>query len=91
MEFNHFATFSTYHMIVVFASIEDVELTLLQADEALFVKNLLTATEERFLGWTLSYIHKDVDTGVGNPSPLAGRLGEVLPWADTYRQRARLM
>lgn len=74
---------------VVFASIEDVELTLRQADETLFVENLLAATQEQFRGWVLPNIHRTIDTGIDNRYPLADRLGEVLPWADAYRERAR--
>lgn len=41
---------------VVFASIEDVELTLQATDERLFVERLQAGTEERFRGWVLPNI-----------------------------------
>lgn len=72
---------------VVFASIEDVELSLRRSDETLFVKNLLAATEEQFRGWALPGIHQDIDTGILNDYPLLDRLADVLPWTSDYGAR----
>ena len=65
---------------VVFCSIDDLESTLQRADEPLFVADLQRATEERFTGWMLPNVHRDIDTGIRKPFPLAHRLHEVLPW-----------
>jgi hypothetical protein len=69
---------------VVFASIEDVELTLQETDERLFVERLQAGTEERFRGWVLPNINQDAGTGIENPYPLGGRIAEVLPWIGDY-------
>jgi hypothetical protein len=66
---------------VVFASIEDVELTLQNADGALFELLLERATQaERFTGTTLRGLLDENERLPHKPYPLGGRIGEVIPW-----------
>jgi hypothetical protein len=74
---------------VVFASIEDIELTLQNADAPLFEELLRRATEvDRFLGWTLRGLLEEGEMLPPRPYPLGGRLGEVLPWFGEIMRRA---
>lgn len=65
---------------VVFASIEELEATLERGDETGFRNALREAATERFTGWMLPSVFREVETGVPRPYPMASRMAEVLPW-----------
>lgn len=71
---------------IVFCSIEELEQTLAGADEAQFITDLKLATEDRYFGWILPNVHRDVagEGTAARPYPFAGRLGEVLPWWNKF-------
>jgi hypothetical protein len=69
---------------IVFCSIEELEQTLAGADGAQFIADLKLPAEDRYLGWILPNVHRDVAgrEGTTRPYPFAGRLNQVLPWWD---------
>ena len=75
---------------IVFASIEDIELTLQNVDAQLFEVLLQRAkSADRFLGGTLRGLLQESEALPSRPFPLGTRLGEVLPWFDELGSRAR--
>lgn len=72
---------------VIFCPIDDLEQTLSTATEASFFRAINAATEERFQGWQLSGVHKELapEVSKNNGYPFEGRMTEVLPWWNWVR------
>lgn len=74
---------------VVFASIEDIELTVQNADGPLLEALLQrAATADRFLGSTLRGMLEQGEMLPARPYALGGRIAEVLPWFGEVLRRA---
>ncbi|MCA6111138.1 hypothetical protein [Bradyrhizobium cenepequi] len=68
---------------VVFCSIEDLEEILSETDEAGFLATLSAAAEEKFDGWLLSSVHRELVEQAGKEQSTRRfpfDLGDVLPW-----------
>jgi len=65
---------------VVFCPIEDLEDTLRHGTERSFHEAVIAAAGDRFSGWSLPNIQRELGEETKNEYPLHGRLGEVLPW-----------
>lgn len=78
---------------VLFCPIDDLEYTLNATSHASFFQTLEAIGEERFLGWGLSSMHREIapDVDMANGYPFQGRVAEVLPWWDQFGPRRRRM
>jgi hypothetical protein len=74
---------------VVFCPIDDLEETLLVATDASFFRAVDAATEERFYGWALSSVHRDIAPEIRESKtyPFENRMAEVLPWWSLFGER----
>jgi hypothetical protein len=67
---------------IVFCSIESLEIVLLKSDEASFGRLIKAAASEKYRGWMLEILSKEI-----NPERLENRefpfnLSDVLPWCS---------
>lgn len=65
---------------VVFCSVEDLEFALLHTTDEGFLDALRAATEERFIGWRLPDVRRDLSKTGSKLYPFIDRMAEVLPW-----------
>lgn len=66
---------------VAFCSIADLEHILARADEESFLRAMAAASnEQRFIGWQLRDVHRDMGNERTDPKPFPFELGQVLPW-----------
>jgi hypothetical protein len=74
---------------VLFCPIQELENTLSISDEEIFLKTLLAAREERYAGWMLWNVRKDIEKNKSARRPFPFELGAVLPWWTDIDKRAR--
>jgi hypothetical protein len=72
---------------ILFCPVEDLEGTLCHGTETSFFDALAAATGDRFAGWSLPNVQRELTGESGNKYPLHGRLGELLPWWAALEQR----
>lgn len=65
---------------IIFCSIEDAEMTLQFSTAETFFSALAAATLDKYEGWMLPSVLREVAEEVDNGYPFAERLAEVLPW-----------
>jgi hypothetical protein len=73
---------------VVFAAVQDFEAVVSQTTEDTFLTTLASATEERFLGWLLPNVRRDIEGVSEIRKPYPFDPGEILPWWHLFRERA---
>ncbi|ESQ84633.1 hypothetical protein AEAC466_06160 [Asticcacaulis sp. AC466] len=73
---------------IIFASIQYFERVLLQADEDLFLGTLAIARTEKFTGWLLPDIKKELRDDV-EEKPYPFDPGEIIPWWDELNVESR--
>jgi hypothetical protein len=74
---------------IAFCPIDELEQTLSSASDDSFLRTVRAATEERFQGWQLSGVHRELapDLNHQNEYPFANRLPEVLTWWPLFGER----
>ena len=74
------------HIPIIFCPVEDLEQTLRTATEASFFQAINAAAEERFQGWQLWAVHREIapETREDNGYPFEGRVSEVLAWWSRF-------
>jgi hypothetical protein len=81
---------------IIICSIEDLEATFRRASEQNFLDALTAAVQDRFSGWLLSSIDRELTREAGverQPRPFPFELGNVLPWwakTDDLRRATNL-
>lgn len=68
---------------ILFVTISELEIMLSMATESTFKECLMVANTEKYIGWQLDSIHKDLYKDEERESrgyPYAGDLGSLLPW-----------
>lgn len=73
---------------VVFAAIQDFERVIARTDEKTFLTTLDGATEERFLGWLLPDVRRDLEGAATSVKPYPFDPGQILPWWHDLRDRS---
>lgn len=68
---------------VGFCSIANLEETLAFSNEDSFLRCIAASTEDRFKGWILSNVNRDLSEYEGEKRPYPFRLRDVLPWWAT--------
>jgi hypothetical protein len=76
---------------IVFCAIQDLEVALMESDEASFLRALEAAGENKFRGWVLPNILSEVQHGKSEAKRFPFQLGEVLPWWDDVSKQRKLM
>lgn len=70
---------------IVFVAAPELERTLSVSTEATFSQALKQSNTERYRGWRLDGVHKDLIEGTPHPKrdyPFSDELGKILPWWD---------
>lgn len=73
---------------VVFCSIEELELILAKTNETQFLRTLSSAIEDKFAGWLLSSVDRELAGGLADQRPsrrFPFDFGDVLPWWSKTR------
>ena len=75
---------------VVFCSIQGLESMLANSDEDGFLRTLCASHEDRFAGWLLPNVHREIN----NDNPVQPKLypfdlGDVLPWWSQFEDMQR--
>lgn len=68
---------------VVFIAVNELERTLGAATEETFIESLVASVSEKYVGWRIDSIHKDIlgeRKPQGKDYPFAVELGKLLPW-----------
>lgn len=63
-----------------FAAIQDFESLTARTDEAGLFRTLAAANEERFLGWILPNIPRDLEAPLPEVKPYPFQVGDLLAW-----------
>lgn len=76
---------------VSFAAIQDFEGLAQRTDEAGFFRTLAAAKEERFQGWILTNIRRDLEAPLPQVKPYPFEVGNLLAWwnLDELEEKAR--
>jgi hypothetical protein len=78
---------------VIFCPVDDLELTLCTATEVSFFRSVKAATEDRFHGWQLADVHRQIAPELKRVKeyPFKERVADVLPWwsllSDTVEEQ----
>ncbi len=65
---------------VVFCSIQDLEITIANSHEDSFLRTISAAREDRFSGWMLPNVHREMGGFDAEPKPFPFEIRDVLPW-----------
>jgi hypothetical protein len=71
---------------VAFCSIPELEKMLAMSDEDSFMRTMAAAGEDRFRGWGLPGIHRELEGNLAKNKPYPFRLDDVLPWWKTLKE-----
>jgi len=77
---------------VSFAAIQDFEGLAQRTDEAGFLRTLAATREERFHGWILPNIHRDLNAPLPEVKPYPFEVGDLLAWwndLEVLEEKAR--
>ncbi len=74
---------------IVFCSIEELERTLLAANEGSFIAAVRHATEARFTAWQLDRVHEETHGELKIEKPFPFDLEDVLPWRKKFGEMLR--
>lgn len=64
---------------IIFCAIEELESMLMRSDEDRFLSAVSAATEDRFTGWQLPNVHREIGNDAAAIKPYPFDLDEILP------------
>lgn len=74
---------------IVFCAVQELEGLLMISDEDRFLGAIAAATEDRFIGWQLPNVHREIGNDLEAVKPYPFELGEVLPsWEKVMAMKA---
>jgi hypothetical protein len=71
---------------VAFCSISELENILVTSNEDSFLRTMTATGEDRFRGWSLPNIHRELEGKLAKNKPYPFRLDDVLPWWKTLKE-----